>query len=101
MARDSPRRQTRCRSPSVKKRLGRLKRIETLRGNINRVSNLETAWLNLFDSFNNWVRWKTLNEKAKFIIRTVLIIVLIVTLYQLIGNPELAEELLKEIIRNH
>lgn len=99
MPRDGPPPQTRCRSPSGTKGLDGLKRIQTFRGNVTRLSNLETAVLTLFDSVNNWFRWKTLNEKAKFIIR-ILVIVLIVTLiYQLIRNPQLAEELLKEIIR--
>ena len=97
MAKDSARR---CRSPGRKKDLGRLSRLQASRANSNSVSNLEIALLTLFDSINNWFRWKTLNEKTKFIIRILVIVLIVILIYQLIRNPELAGELLKEIIRN-
>ena len=98
MPRDCLPRQTRCRSPSGTNGLNRIKRIQTLRGNATRFLNLETAMLTLFNSINNWFRWKTLNEKAKFAIKILVIILVVILIYQLIRNPQLAEELLKEII---
>ncbi len=103
MARDSPRQRIRCRSPASKKRLDKLKNIQSLpsalRGSGTQL-HLEIALLNLFDSATKLNKLKTLNEKAKFVIKVLMSILLTILIYQLIQNPQLAEELLKEIITN-
>jgi len=99
MPRDRPPRQTRCRSPSGTKGLDEVKRIQTFRLNAIRLLNLETAVLTLFDSVNNWFRWKTLNEKMNFVIKILVIVIIVTLIYHLIRNPQLAGQLLKEIIR--
>lgn len=87
MARASPRRHTRCRSPGV-----------TDRGV---VSALKIAWLKLT---NNLVRWKILNEKAKFIMMILVIIgkiiFIIMLVYGILAYPGAVEIVMKGILRN-
>jgi hypothetical protein len=107
MVRDGPRqRVTKCRSPASKKHLDRLKKhtgiasASNSKEFIGQTDLMRRALLGLFNSATKLNHWKTLNERTKFIIKILEIILIGVFIYYLIQNPQLAEELVKEIVRN-
>lgn len=64
------------------------------------LANSRTALVDVLYSMNNYVRWKTFNQKAKFAINILVAVVISILIYQLIMDPQLSEHLFTEIVTN-